>query len=105
MNWIEIKHLSQIDDIKHLSKDRKVIVFKHSTRCSISNLALSKFERNWNFDNITPFFIDLLNYRDISDKIAVIFNVEHQSPQLLVIENGQCVENASHNFISNIDLN
>ena len=104
MNWIEITHISQIDDLKHSSNDNRVIIFKHSTRCSISSLALSKFERNWNYDDVTPYFLDLINYRDISNHIAEVFNVEHQSPQLLVVENGQCVNHASHNSISSIDL-
>jgi bacillithiol system protein YtxJ len=104
MNWIEITNISQIDDLKYSSNDNRVIVFKHSTRCSISSLALSKFERNWNYDDVTPYFLDLINYRDISNHIAEVFNVEHQSPQLLVVENGQCVNHASHNSISSIDL-
>lgn len=105
MNWIELKDLSQVKEIKLISKDKKVVIFKHSTRCSISRLALSKFERNWNFDNVTPFLIDLLNHRDVSNQIAEVFMVDHESPQLLVIENEQCIEHASHNFISSIDLN
>ena len=104
MNWTEIIDSSQIEDLKRLSQNKKVIVFKHSTRCSISKLALSKFERNWDFEAIQPFFLDLLSFREISNQIAEVFNVEHQSPQLLVIENGQCTNHASHNFISSIDL-
>ena len=104
MNWIEITDLSHIEELRLSSQNNRVIIFKHSTRCSISKLALSKFERNWKFDNITPYFIDLLNYRDISNNISDVFNVEHQSPQVLVIENGQCVNHASHTSISNIDL-
>lgn len=104
MNWIELNNLSQIEDLKLSSHNNRVIIFKHSTRCSISTLALSKFERTWNFDNIIPYFIDLLRFREISNHVADLFNVEHQSPQLLVIENGQCVNHASHNSIPNIDL-
>lgn len=104
MNWIELNNLSQIEELKLSSHNNRVIIFKHSTSCSISALALSKFERNWNFDNITPYFIDLLSFREVSNHVAEVFNVEHQSPQLLVIENGQCVNHASHNSIPNIDL-
>lgn len=104
MNWKEITDLSQIEHLIRLSKTNRVIIFKHSTRCSISKLALSKFERNFDSDNIIPFYLDILNFRVVSNRIAEVFNVQHQSPQLLVVENGLCINNASHSSISNIDL-
>ena len=75
------------------------MVFKHSTRCSISIMVLNRFEREWNNTSVNSYFLDLLNYRDVSNQIATIFEVEHQSPQVLLIKNGTCVYHASHNAI------
>ena len=82
------------------------VIFKHSTRCSVSMMAKRHFERGFGYDEekITPFYLDLLNYRDLSNKIAQAFDVQHQSPQILVIKNGKCVYHASHSEIDAANL-
>ncbi len=67
-------------------------------------MVLRQFEQNYNLDpdSVKFYFLDLLSYRDISNKIASIFNVPHQSPQLIVIKNGKSIYDASH---SEIDVN
>lgn len=100
MNWINLTSENQLQKITKESFKQKVLVFKHSTRCSISSSALNRLERNWNKENQTPiYFLDLLAYRAISNKIAELFLVEHQSPQVLIIENGKCIYQASHHEI------
>ena len=80
MNWIELTSESQLSDIVAVSETQPVIVFKHSTRCSISVAAKGRLERQWNFaDNeITAYYLDLLNYRSISNKIADDFQVQYE---------------------------
>ncbi|WP_294234557.1 monothiol bacilliredoxin BrxC family protein, partial [uncultured Chryseobacterium sp.] len=46
------------------------------------------------------YYLDLLAYRPLSNRIADDLGVTHQSPQLIVIENGKAVNNASHQNIS-----
>lgn len=48
------------------------------------------------------FYLDLLSYREVSNFIADTYNVEHQSPQVLIIKEGKCIYNESHLSI-NID--
>ena len=98
--------LGQLNEIIDLSHEKPVLIFKHSTRCSISRMALSKTERNWNFTDaqVQPYYLDLLQHRIISNKIAEQFNVEHQSPQLLLIKDGKCVFSSTHNDIDPSDL-
>ena len=102
MNWIHLTDISTIDQIIKDSFDKPQVIFKHSTRCSISLMAKRKFEFEW--DSLpaeTPvYFLDLLNYRSISNSIAELFNVHHESPQLLLIKDGECVYEASHSEIS-----
>ncbi len=103
MNW---NHLNSMDDLERaveMSKRQKVMLFKHSTRCSISAAALNRVERNWkkeDSEKVVPFFLDLIKNRDISNAIAARFGIEHQSPQVLVIENQTCIYQASHQAIN-----
>lgn len=97
MNWIALTDYSQIQ--KALSNSEPFLVFKHSTRCSISSMAKSRFERSFDLEGVSAFYLDLIAFRSISNQLANDFNVEHQSPQVLFIQNGECTYHASHNAI------
>ncbi len=100
IGWKQLNNLGQLSEIIEESDNIPVIVFKHSTRCSVSRMALRHFENEFDLDGkVTPYFLDLLNYRDVSNEIANKFEVQHQSPQLLLIRNGKCIYDASHNAI------
>ena len=107
MDWLPLENESQLASITEASFAVPQMLFKHSTRCSISRMALSKTERNWNFSNtqIQPHFLDLLVHRNISNKIAELFSIEHQSPQMLLIKNGKCIFSSTHNDINPADIN
>lgn len=98
--WNNLDSISQIDEIK--SGMGYSVLFKHSTRCSISLMAKKAFEADW--DNIPTevncYFLDLIKHRDISAYIAETFQVHHESPQVLLIKEGECVLDASHSDIS-----
>jgi bacillithiol system protein YtxJ len=100
MNWIILHHLTEVDDIKKASGYH--VIFKHSTRCSVSLMAKKRFEMDWDLipENTPLYFLDLISYRDISAHIAEIFQVHHESPQVLVIKDGECILDASHGDIS-----
>lgn len=103
--WNQFTDLSQLEDIIALSATRRVMLFKHSTRCGISIRVLRQFEEGFSPDERTAlYFIDLLRYRDVSNAVAERFNVTHQSPQVLVIENGSCSMHASHHEILEMGL-
>lgn len=107
MNWTEITEVSMLDQIRELSESGKVMIFKHSTTCSISATALNRLERNWKEEEmagIKPFFLNLLKYREISNQIASHFGVEHQSPQVIVLSKGKVIYHTSHNGINYLDL-
>jgi bacillithiol system protein YtxJ len=103
MEWIPLKDEQELEKIKEMSASQPVVIFKHSTRCSISSTALNRLERNWKTEetkNIKPYLLDLLNFRSISNAIETTFKITHQSPQILLIKNGECIYNASHLAIS-----
>jgi bacillithiol system protein YtxJ len=97
MEWNKINSSQDLQTLHEHSNARTVLVFKHSTRCNISAAALSRIERNWNeSENIEPWFLDLLKFRDLSQAIAEKYGVRHESPQALIIRNGECVFSQSH---------
>lgn len=103
MDWNLLTDLGQLNEIMSLSNESPVAIFKHSTRCSVSRMALKQFENEFDSsDKVTPYFLDLIAYRDVSNEIANLFGVQHQSPQLILIKEGKAIYNASH---SDIDAN
>ena len=105
VGWRQLTDLGQLNEISDESNIKPFIIFKHSTRCSVSRMALRQFEHEFNLqEKITPYFLDLLEHRDISNEIENRFGVMHQSPQLLLIKNGKCIYDASHNDINAEDL-
>ncbi len=107
MNWKNLSDSAGLEELKKRSFQSSVLIFKHSTRCSISKMALDRLERSWKEDemlNVVPYFLDLLVYRPVSNQIAEDFGVEHQSPQLLFIKDGKCVYYASHGDIDYKDV-
>ena len=105
MQWNELTELEQLEVIINQSEVQPVLIFKHSTRCSISRFALKQFESEFDLhDKIAPYYLDLLNHRDISSEIAFQFNVQHQSPQILLLKNRLVVYHTSHENIDATEL-
>ena len=102
IHWHYLESMAELDDIENISLQKPVAIFKHSTRCSISRFSLRQFENEHNIetDKLELYFLDLLAHRDISDAIAARYQVQHQSPQLIVIKDGKAIYNASHSDIS-----
>ncbi|HUH32820.1 MAG TPA: bacillithiol system redox-active protein YtxJ [Daejeonella sp.] len=100
MKWTLLETQQQLQEIK--SSEQYSLIFKHSTRCSISMMAKKRFELDWDAlpENINLYFLDLIRYREISNTIADIFAVHHESPQLLLIKDGECIHESSHGEIS-----
>jgi bacillithiol system protein YtxJ len=96
-----IEQLESIGDAEGFS-----VIFKHSTRCSVSLIAKKRFEHDWDSipESTSVYFLDLISNREVSNTIAQKFSVNHESPQLLLIKNGQCIYETSHGEISAEDL-
>lgn len=105
INWIPLNYMGQLDEIIAFSNQKPVVIFKHSTRCSVSRMALKRFETEYDLDDtVDTYYLDLLEHRDISAEIASRFNVVHQSPQLLLIKEGNSVYDVSHSDIDAVEL-
>ena len=101
VGWRQLTDLGQLNEIVDASTEKIVVIFKHSTRCSISRMVLKQFENDFDLqEKVIPYFLDLLEHREISNAIASRFEVQHQSPQVIVIKDGKAIYNASHESIA-----
>ena len=107
MNWNKLNQPEQIAEIKALSESTPVMIFKHSTRCSVSSMSLDRLLRKWkngDEEKIVPYFLDLIAHRELSNLVAQEFGVSHESPQVIVIKNGKAIYDDSHFGISYPDI-
>lgn len=102
LDWVKIESIDDVENISSNEGEKTHLIFKHSTRCSISSMSLNRLEKKWDISAslVQANFLDLIRYRDVSNFIANKFDVYHQSPQILLIKNGVCVFHCSHNEIS-----
>jgi bacillithiol system protein YtxJ len=104
LEWYNLGSISDLEAAISYSHKEPILLFKHSTRCSISSSALERLKRNWSGQSVKvrSFYLDLLNHKDVSQEIATRLGVEHQSPQMLLVKDGVAVFNSSH---MDIDFN
>ena len=100
MNWNQLNDIAQLETIKKDSFQQPQLIFKHSTRCSISSMAKNRLDRSDAPQGVNFYYLDLIAHRNISNSIAEVFSVDHESPQILLIRNGECVYDESHSGIS-----
>lgn len=101
VDWNYLESMEDLDNASQISHEKTVVLFKHSTRCSISRFVLKQFESTYGIpsDKMEIFFLDLIEYRSISNEIAERFGVTHQSPQMIVLKDGKAVYDTSHESI------
>jgi len=101
MAWHQLTSNEQVDEILEKSFEQPQLFFKHSTRCSISSMAFRRFEQTncQNSDFLACHFLDLLSYRVVSNYLAEKVKVMHQSPQIIVVKNGEVIVHESHGMI------
>ena len=100
MEWKVLRDENEIGELINRSHERPQVIFKHSTRCSISAVAKGRLDRAKVPPGADFYYLDLIAYRNISNKVAQVFGVHHESPQVLVIKEGVCVYDESHMGIS-----
>ncbi len=105
--WHALTESSQLEELEKESEDKLVVIFKHSTRCGISRMVLSTFEKEYDLEKdkeVKLYFLDLIANRNISNEVADRFGVRHESPQLILLRNGKVVHQASHHSIQMQDV-
>ena len=105
--WKTLDKIEQINEIKKESETRTVLIFKHSTRCSISGMAWDRLLRRWkpeDSEKLSPYYLDLIRYRNVSNMVAEEFGIEHESPQAILIKKGIATYNTSHMGVNYQDI-
>lgn len=99
MTWIPLTSETQLQEILEKSIHTPQLIYKHSTRCGVSSAAKSRLENSVPPPGVDFYFLDVLTHRPLSQKIAKDLGIRHESPQILLIRNGQCVYDESHQGI------
>lgn len=102
MSWVDLTSAEQIENIKQESQASPVLIFKHSTTCSISAMALHRMQRK--SVDAKVYYLDLKANRNVSNLVAEVFDVIHESPQVLIIDKGKAIYHRSHSDISPSDI-
>ena len=96
MNWITLKTEEELKMLVAKSFTKPQLIFKHSTRCSVSSTIKTRLEKSVVPASIDFYYLDLIAFRSLSNRIAEQFHVYHESPQVLLIKNGECIFDESH---------
>ncbi len=96
ISWKSLDSSAVLDELADASYLNNIIIFKHSTTCSVSLMAKMRLEESWDLQDVIPYYVDVKANRDISNAVAEKFDVFHESPQILLLKNGECIYDASH---------
>ena len=105
-SWQDISQEAQVKELSEASFNKPQVIFKHSTSCGISAHAqhrLASATRELG-ESADLHYLDLLRYRPISNKIATDLGVPHQSPQVIVLKDGEVIYKSSHFSIDPQDI-
>jgi bacillithiol system protein YtxJ len=102
IEWQHLKTSKELQSLIQKSHDTPAAIFKHSTRCGASAIVKERLEEDWDFENgeIDIYLLDLIAHRDLSNEVSKTFGVRHESPQILVINDGQSIFDTSHGDVS-----
>jgi bacillithiol system protein YtxJ len=101
--WVEIKDIPFLNKVLEQSSETNlngILLYKHSTRCPISVMAKMRLEAGWDFpDDVPTYIVNVVENREVSNKIEKITGVKHESPQLLLLKNKEVLYHVSHGAI------
>ena len=102
LRWMTLSSESQLEEILKDSNQTTQVVFKHSTKCPISKGRKEHLEKEFSIpeNEATVYYLDVITNRNVSLAIADAWGVEHQSPQLLIVQNGKVTYATSHEDIT-----
>ena len=95
---IVLDSVAALERVIVASEERLVLLFKHSVTCGTSAQAHDELVAHLSEDPHTTQYaiVTVQTHRDVSDAIETHFNVRHETPQVLLIQEGRVVWEASH---------
>ena len=99
--WESISDASQVDPILEASKDRLQLIYKHSHRCSVCFVSKGNLEQASEdiLEHADMHFLNVVKSREASDYVASELDVRHESPQVILVDDGAVAWHASHGDI------
>ena len=91
-HFVKVTDTKSIEELADRSKDRPVVIFKHSLTCAISATA---YDQMAEFEGEVA-LVEVQHARELSEEIEHRLGVAHESPQVIVLRNGEVVWKASH---------
>lgn len=99
MEWKLLLSEEQLNELISKSYSQPQVIFKHSTRCSISSMVKNRLEKSESPEGFEFHYLDLISYRNLSNKVADDFRIRHESPQVIVVKDGIPIYDESHSAI------
>jgi bacillithiol system protein YtxJ len=98
LSWTNIISIDDLETIQMNSFRQPCLIYKHSSRCSISDIAFRRLQvyPESHSLNLALYFLDIIRFRSLSEAISTNYHVYHESPQVLVIFKGECIYDSSH---------
>ncbi len=96
MNWIPLTTEEQFSELLERSKDKLQLIYKHSTRCSLSTVIKQALDDEDPPPGVDFYFLNVIADRALSGKIARHLHIHHESPQVILLKDGECVFSQSH---------
>ena len=91
-------HIDELEAAIAESRERPVFLFKHSRTCGISCEALDELHAH--VEDASPQatykLITVQSHRRLSEETAARLGIRHETPQAILLRDGQPVWNASH---------
>lgn len=105
-DWNVLTNKEDIKEVIKRSKDRPQLIYKHSHRCGTCLVARKEIENNFEAikEQTDMNFVNVVKNRAVSDEISERLEVRHESPQVLIIHNGEAVWHESHHSIESHDI-
>ncbi|HSK73725.1 MAG TPA: bacillithiol system redox-active protein YtxJ [Pyrinomonadaceae bacterium] len=95
-NFIEINSTEELNEVFEESGRKPVVLFKHSLTCPISAGVYGEISRV----EADIYLVVMQMARNVSNEIASRTGIRHESPQAIVLKNGEPVYHASHYDVS-----
>jgi bacillithiol system protein YtxJ len=97
-NLIQLHDVAQADELISASDPRPLVIFKHSRSCGTSAQAFDELLEHLDASDsdVRYAIVTVQTHRDVSSAVSRMLGVRHETPQALIVQDGQVVWSASH---------
>ena len=105
-DWVQLESEDSVEEVFTASETRIQLILKHSQSCAVSFFAKQNLDsvplEEW--PEMDRSMVEVVRFRPISQYIAQKTSVRHESPQVLVIVNGEVIFHTSHSEVNKVNI-